>query len=1351
MKGLSLLFVSFIVAATQAYTPPRDLQDGLYTVNVDSTGKHVTKRHDISGPSRLERFKTTEKNETLLQKRDFPASMEVVCTNRAISNHHDYAVVQQCIDNFLNGNVGKPYHSVVAFCRSGNTLLAVCDWPADHNVHGNSGEIDTFNYYMDEYCGSWQSGYIWIQFWNKAVSTLSYLIDDYIMIKTGAAALVLRQALDHEQRSTLSTSLLAQLHSQYDEVVAGILLDLATDLRSSTANDSLIETFVSQIEQGSGDSVAALVVDSAVFLERLLLLASERLALASDYATSTPDVLLPGYAEAIALSFRHVSTQENATSSLVSAGHWMGFLTRASGISLDVEADSYWQLMESGLRHGDAERRKLSLDIMKSSVAYAVWHKKLLLVTQDTQVPSAMIIAQYNRFLTIFETLVLARYANLVAECENDLALLASPRSILPSRWLFVLLASGLDRNMQDQNRKYIGGWMLRTDLKYVDNAPGFIDLLRDPFMPWAVEGTLYVSSTKRHGKRFCCQHGERVAKLISSVLRRRPDKEAVQSVLNMLLDFLVARQASLFTSAAIHILIGVADGVAQLQDLASAAETMDKVLAISSWNTLSDIASDILVIQCHRIYQSLSISTRTTQQNLSDLSRHRLAALSAKVERSERWGRSDSYSQDAGLLQLSNRDLAIDQALTKCQKLLTTLDEGIEWDSTELLSRLQDLYTDVDFLEYPRQLLLTSPRVCFHPGILRRAVDSSRSGDRQIAEFLQSALTQLAQVANRRSFAFAPLMVSLREGLLTVPEAAGLLNVQDFLVTIAQCPPQPNVDLIMEYAMLTLLDSIAPGRDNTAIYYGFSEGHGFAAYIDLIGRLGAQYHGLALGIADAILSRWKQQKDPPPSVSPWKTTLQLQVLLVCLEHAHTSESLERLGHFLDDLLHILALEPLPRYRHIIEWMIARMQLAHPSLQSHTRKLLTTKDHHSNPKFLASLMKIGVILAGTPDSTEDLASTLAMTFVSHSASSKIVVRHEAQWSFPQLMDICRRRSWKNITQNPAYTTLEDYIRALPRFGDPPPERILSALDPIKDHTLTNLTEGLWTQLDDTRPPLTSRDDFLRVYEADTRLPTEAWPSCIMSLGPPIIRPPGPEPFAKAGPEPIQASTTPLTSLGSKALQTKGTAYFAHPSSSSPSTPLHRTILISSLVDNALNLGGLSRCAEIFGAEAMYVRDPRVVADKAFISVSVSSHNHLAILPCGVEALPALLEAKKREEGWRIVGIEQTDRSLVVGSKELGEALLGGENGGAGREGSKIVLVVGSEREGIPAAVLAVCDVLVEIPQVGVTRSLNVQTAAAVVLFELGRLRRGKAGVGEKGVTAVERLRGGEALEMELQS
>jgi tRNA guanosine-2'-O-methyltransferase len=146
--------------------------------------------------------------------------------------------------------------------------------------------------------------------------------------------------------------------------------------------------------------------------------------------------------------------------------------------------------------------------------------------------------------------------------------------------------------------------------------------------------------------------------------------------------------------------------------------------------------------------------------------------------------------------------------------------------------------------------------------------------------------------------------------------------------------------------------------------------------------------------------------------------------------------------------------------------------------------------------------------------------------------------------------------------------------------------------------------------------------------------------------------------------------------------------------------------VASLIENPYNLGGLSRASEIFGAQAMYVRDPRVVAEKDFASVAVSSHNHIDILPLPVPDISAWVAGKK-SEGWTVVGIEQTDRSVLLGDAS---AVLP----------EKTILVLGSEREGMPAAVLGECDLLVEIPQVGVTRSLNVQVAAAIVLFEYGR-------------------------------
>lgn len=53
-------------------------------------------------------------------------------------------------------------------------------------------------------------------------------------------------------------------------------------------------------------------------------------------------------------------------------------------------------------------------------------------------------------------------------------------------------------------------------------------------------------------------------------------------------------------------------------------------------------------------------------------------------------------------------------------------------------------------------------------------------------------------------------------------------------------------------------------------------------------------------------------------------------------------------------------------------------------------------------------------------------------------------------------------------------------------------------------------------------------------------------------------------------------------------------------------------------------------------------------------------------------------------------------------------------------GSDVVLVVGAEREGLPAEVLERCDERVSIPQPGGGDSLNVALAGAIALYELSR-------------------------------
>ncbi len=59
-------------------------------------------------------------------------------------------------------------------------------------------------------------------------------------------------------------------------------------------------------------------------------------------------------------------------------------------------------------------------------------------------------------------------------------------------------------------------------------------------------------------------------------------------------------------------------------------------------------------------------------------------------------------------------------------------------------------------------------------------------------------------------------------------------------------------------------------------------------------------------------------------------------------------------------------------------------------------------------------------------------------------------------------------------------------------------------------------------------------------------------------------------------------------------------------------------------------------------------------------------------------------------------------------------------------GARVCLSLNSnEREGIPANLLQLVDVCVEIPQHGVTRSLNVHVSAALLVWEYTRQHLGQ--------------------------
>ncbi|XP_027626659.1 LOW QUALITY PROTEIN: probable methyltransferase TARBP1 [Tupaia chinensis] len=150
----------------------------------------------------------------------------------------------------------------------------------------------------------------------------------------------------------------------------------------------------------------------------------------------------------------------------------------------------------------------------------------------------------------------------------------------------------------------------------------------------------------------------------------------------------------------------------------------------------------------------------------------------------------------------------------------------------------------------------------------------------------------------------------------------------------------------------------------------------------------------------------------------------------------------------------------------------------------------------------------------------------------------------------------------------------------------------------------------------------------------------------------------------------------------------------------------RLIVVASLTDKATNLGGLCRTCEVFGASALVVGNLQCVHDRQFQALSVSAEQWLPLVEVRPHQLTDYLQRKKAE-GYTIIGVEQTARSVDLTQYCFPE---------------KSLLLLGNEREGIPANLIQQLDVCVEIPQHGITRSLNVHVSGALLTWEYTRQR-----------------------------
>lgn len=863
----------------------------------------------------------------------------------------------------------------------------------------------------------------------------------------------------------------------------------------------------------------------------------------------------------------------------------------------------------------------------------------------------------------------------------------------------------------------------MSTDIRLFSHAEEFATLLQKSFLPWATQGPLFTGSVQGKTRDMRCAHGTRLSNFLERLLQAhlsRDDAYSRKCIVNAVLTYLDANKNKVIPVAVIYLLHGLVKGLQGEATACMEGEALELILSLSRITGYPEVARDAMLVQCYKLSQLISQDAETYGENGTEkltASDAKLEVLSKQIEafkitapsrfesdekRSARWQSLDAFLDELD----SSKHISVQGPglLMACESLVSILDKAGDatLDAQKLDRAFDAVWNEVERQDYPRDVIMFLPRLALHPGCVNRCLE-----DDTLCATILEIFTQLQRLMKGRIYMWTPIMKAYREAMMSCPAAAEKFGMDEFIIQTANNLPAARLEFKLEAAAIQLLTEDGDIHRSYSDYYGEYEEIGHAAFFDLVNRLSNVDSSMVSEIYDRLLKPWTKQRPPIPIVSRWKSTTQLQVLLMLSEQRLRVISSKEAEDQLRVLLRVVAIEPLPRYRFLQEWIIARVILNHPSTGELVLDALSSKDHHSNPKYLGTLVKIALMIACQDTCSRDFAARVAYRLVALASSAKIIIRHEAQWSFPILWDYADSRGWTEIQSNPACAALNDYIRSLERFSEPPPARELERLDPSADNTLTNLLQGKYLRVEPPGEEAVVAGDFQRLWEKDTtsNSTSEALPL-------------GLQPSTSVQDNALPAQATQEQSKESArteafaALQTKGTAYLstdlsATDSSSTATTRPTSLIVVGSLVDNAYNLGGLSRISEIFGAEAMYIQSSQsVLSNKDFISVAVASQNHLPIHDLHSDNLSAFLTEKKME-GYTVVGVEQTDRSVLLGSE-------------ACKLPEKTLLVMGREKEGVPAHVLGECDLLVEIPQRGVTRSMNVQTACGVVLFEYAR-------------------------------
>lgn len=149
------------------------------------------------------------------------------------------------------------------------------------------------------------------------------------------------------------------------------------------------------------------------------------------------------------------------------------------------------------------------------------------------------------------------------------------------------------------------------------------------------------------------------------------------------------------------------------------------------------------------------------------------------------------------------------------------------------------------------------------------------------------------------------------------------------------------------------------------------------------------------------------------------------------------------------------------------------------------------------------------------------------------------------------------------------------------------------------------------------------------------------------------------------------------------------------------------IVVLENIRSAYNVGSVFRTSDAFLVEAIYIIGYSAKPPHKEIKKTALGAEETVAWKYFKTAAEAIEEL--RHDQYRVYAVEQAEGSEKLQSLKI-------------ETDQKLAIIFGNEVTGVEQSTIHLCDGCIEIPQLGMKHSLNIATAAGVVLWELVRRR-----------------------------